>query len=80
MFLEHVYYTSNNEKGTNVMAMTDWGQEVEEGFVLIKNNADVVSVDVDMGNICELQMVLNEMHPNDDFVVKSFVNGIMVES
>ena len=62
------------------MAKTDWGQEVEEGFVLIKNNADVVSVDVDMGNICELQMVLNEMHPNDDFVVKSFVNGMMVES
>ena len=80
MFSKHVYYTSNNEKRKDVMAKTDWGQEVEEGFVLIKNNADVVSVDVDMGNICELQMVLNEMHPNDDFLVKSFVNGMMVES
>lgn len=62
------------------MAKTDWGQEVESGVVLIKNETEVISVGVDWGNMCELAMVKAEMHPDDQWAVKHFDNGMVIES
>lgn len=52
---------------------------MEHGFVILKNETEIVGQEACIGNACELQMVMQEAFPNDTFDVREFV-GCIIES
>lgn len=49
---------------------------MDSGFVILKDG-EIVGKEQDFGNACELQMILDERHPDSKIQVKEFVGCII---
>ena len=53
---------------------------MEEGFLILLKDGEIVGKEEDLGNASELHMVMCEMHPESKVEIREFVGCIMSSS